>query len=106
MSSSEVSPCGSCRNLRFRGTYRLHLQGEINQQTDNMLAGALCRINHYMRKEVIEWDILHGGQERTRLQRCLFRVSPLLNVRSEVTWFRMWFPCYAEALGFEQPQQK
>jgi hypothetical protein len=33
----DMSPCGSCRNLRFRGTYRLYLQVESNQRTKNML---------------------------------------------------------------------
>jgi hypothetical protein len=28
----DVTPCGSCKNLRFRGTYRLHHQSERNQR--------------------------------------------------------------------------
>jgi hypothetical protein len=59
----DVSPRGSCMNRHFRGTYRLHLQGKNNQWTKNMLAIAsecstLWRINHYMRKEAIEWHTL------------------------------------------------
>jgi hypothetical protein len=27
----DVSPCGSCKNRRFGGTYRLYLQGKSNQ---------------------------------------------------------------------------
>jgi hypothetical protein len=26
----DVTPCGSCKNRYFRGTYRLHLQGDTN----------------------------------------------------------------------------
>jgi hypothetical protein len=33
--SLDVTPCGSCNNRRFRGTYRLHLQSENNQRTIN-----------------------------------------------------------------------
>jgi hypothetical protein len=48
-----VMLCGSCKNRRFRGLYRLHLQGGNNQQTRNALAATsnssmLQRINHYM----------------------------------------------------------
>jgi hypothetical protein len=51
----DVSPCGSCSNQRFGGTYRLHLHGENNQRTKNTLAIAsncstLQRINHSMKK--------------------------------------------------------
>jgi hypothetical protein len=50
----EVLLCGSCRNRCFGGMYRLHLQGENNQQTKNTLAIAsdcstLQRINHYVK---------------------------------------------------------
>jgi fatty acid desaturase len=31
----EVTPCGSCRNRRFVGTYRLHHHGDKNQRTRN-----------------------------------------------------------------------
>jgi hypothetical protein len=31
----EVMPCGSCKNRRFGGTYRLHHQGEKNQRAGN-----------------------------------------------------------------------
>jgi hypothetical protein len=27
----DVMPCGSCKNQHFRGTYRLHHQGDKNQ---------------------------------------------------------------------------
>jgi hypothetical protein len=30
-----VTPCGSCKNRRFGGTYRLHHQSEKNQQGRN-----------------------------------------------------------------------
>jgi hypothetical protein len=33
-----MSPCGSCKNRRFKGTYRLHLQCENNQSTRNTSA--------------------------------------------------------------------
>jgi hypothetical protein len=65
----DVTPCDSCKNRLFGGTYRLHLQGESNQRTKNTLAVAsecttLRIINNYMRTEAIKWDILHGGRER------------------------------------------
>jgi hypothetical protein len=31
-----VTPCGSCKNRRFRGTYRLHHQSDKNLQTTNV----------------------------------------------------------------------
>jgi hypothetical protein len=60
----DVSLCGSCRNRRFGGTYHFHFQGENNQRTKSTLAGAsncnaLRRINHYIKMEATEWDILH-----------------------------------------------
>jgi hypothetical protein len=37
-----------------------------------------------MRKEPIEWDILHGGRERTLLQQCLCRhVFPLPQIYTD-----------------------
>jgi hypothetical protein len=68
----DVSPCGSCKNRRFGGTYCLHPQGENNQRTKNTLAIAtkystLRRINHSMSKEAIEWDILHGRRKESCL---------------------------------------
>jgi hypothetical protein len=32
---SGVTPYGSCKNQRFGGTYRLHLQGDVNRQARN-----------------------------------------------------------------------
>jgi hypothetical protein len=77
----DVSPCGSCKNQRFGGTYRLHLQGENNRRTKNMLTVAsncsmLQRINHCVRREAVEWDILHGKCDRIFLQRCPIRLLP------------------------------
>jgi hypothetical protein len=34
----DVTPCGSCKNIRFRGTYRHHLQGEKLDELGTMLA--------------------------------------------------------------------
>jgi hypothetical protein len=31
----DVPPCGSSKNRQFGGTYRLHLQGEMNQRNKN-----------------------------------------------------------------------
>jgi hypothetical protein len=50
----DVFPCGSCKNRRFGGAYRLHPQDENNQRAKNTLAIAsecskLRRINHYMK---------------------------------------------------------
>jgi hypothetical protein len=42
----DVSPCGSCRNRRYRGTYRLHLEGENNQRTKKTLAISAVREMH------------------------------------------------------------
>jgi hypothetical protein len=39
----DVMPCGSCRNRRFGGTYRLHLPGEKNHLTKTTLAVASDR---------------------------------------------------------------
>jgi hypothetical protein len=33
----DVTPCGSCKNRRFRGTYCLHHQGDKNRWTRNVL---------------------------------------------------------------------
>jgi hypothetical protein len=30
-----VTPCGSCKNRRFGGTYRLHYQGDENRPARN-----------------------------------------------------------------------
>jgi hypothetical protein len=64
----DVTSCGSCKRRHFGGTYRLHLQSENNQRTRNSLSvvskcSTLRRIHSYIRKEVIEWDILHGGHD-------------------------------------------
>jgi hypothetical protein len=32
---SDVTRCGSCKNLRFGGTYRLHHQGDNNRRARN-----------------------------------------------------------------------
>jgi hypothetical protein len=31
----DVTPCGSCKERRFGGTYRLHHQGDMNQRARN-----------------------------------------------------------------------
>jgi hypothetical protein len=56
------------KNRLFGETYRLHFQGQDIQRTMNTLAVAcscstLRIINHYMRKEAIERDILNGGMK-------------------------------------------
>jgi hypothetical protein len=33
----DVTPCGSCNNRRFEGTYRLHHQGDKNQRPNSFL---------------------------------------------------------------------
>jgi hypothetical protein len=40
----DVTPCGSCKNRRFGGTYRLHHQGDKNQGARNVssVAGFSC----------------------------------------------------------------
>jgi hypothetical protein len=51
----DVTPRGSCKNRRFGGTYRVHLQTEKNQQARNKVSSStLRRIHHYIRKEGIE----------------------------------------------------
>jgi hypothetical protein len=37
--SRDVTPCGSRKNLRFAGKYRLHHQGEKNQRARNNVTG-------------------------------------------------------------------
>jgi hypothetical protein len=32
----DVTPCGSCKNQRLRGLYRLHYQGDKNWQARNV----------------------------------------------------------------------
>jgi hypothetical protein len=32
----DVTPCGYCKNRRFRGTYRLHHRGDKNRRTRNV----------------------------------------------------------------------
>jgi hypothetical protein len=32
----DVTPCGCCKNRRFRGTYRLHRQNDKNQRARNV----------------------------------------------------------------------
>jgi hypothetical protein len=61
----DVSPCGSCRNRCFRGTYRLYLQGENNQRNKNTLAiSTMQRIplvsTRTTRRHIPEGDILHS----------------------------------------------
>jgi hypothetical protein len=51
----DVSPCDSCRNMRFGRSYRPHLQGENNQRAKITIpiahdCSTLRRINHYMKK--------------------------------------------------------
>jgi hypothetical protein len=36
-------------------------------------------INHYMKMDAIEWDIPHGGHERTLLQQPVIALQPQLN---------------------------
>jgi hypothetical protein len=41
----DVTQCGSCKNRRFGGTYRLHHQGDKNRPTRNNVSSnvkALC----------------------------------------------------------------
>jgi hypothetical protein len=33
----EMTPCGSYKNRRFGGSYRLHLQGERDEQVQSLL---------------------------------------------------------------------
>jgi hypothetical protein len=35
----DVTPCGSCKNRRFGGTYRIHLQGRRNNASEEVLGG-------------------------------------------------------------------
>jgi hypothetical protein len=41
----DVTPCGSFKNRRFGGTYRLHRQGEENQRDRIALAELLVTAN-------------------------------------------------------------
>jgi hypothetical protein len=34
----DITPCVSCKNRRFGGTYRLHYQGEKNRRVRNTVA--------------------------------------------------------------------
>jgi hypothetical protein len=43
----DVMPCGSFKSQHFGGMYHLHLQGENNQQTRNMLAVAFTDYFHF-----------------------------------------------------------
>jgi hypothetical protein len=38
----DVSPCDSCKNQRFGGTYHLHLQGENNQRIKILAVASDC----------------------------------------------------------------
>jgi hypothetical protein len=40
----DVKPCGSCRNRRFGGTYRLHHQDEKNRRARNVSGNQLATI--------------------------------------------------------------
>jgi hypothetical protein len=62
----DVTLCGSCKSRLFGETYRFHPQGEKNTRTRNNVSSnsTLRRINRYMRKEAIKWDVLHDGWER------------------------------------------
>jgi hypothetical protein len=39
--SWDVMPCGSCKNRRFGGMYRLHHQGDKNWRTGNNVSSVL-----------------------------------------------------------------
>jgi hypothetical protein len=39
----DVTPCGSCNNLRFGGTYRLHYQDDKNRRERNLSSIAFLR---------------------------------------------------------------
>jgi hypothetical protein len=87
-----VTPCGSCKNRRFGGTY-LHLQGQNNQRTMGTLAitsncSTLRSVNNYMRKEAVGWDILCVGQEG-RLLVTVF-LSSRLSVTVELWWHNIY----------------
>jgi hypothetical protein len=38
----DVTPCGSCKNRRFGGTYHLHLHGDKNQRVRNNVSRSLA----------------------------------------------------------------
>jgi hypothetical protein len=42
-----VTLCGSCMNRRFGGTYRLHHQGEKNQQARNNVHTKFYQISYF-----------------------------------------------------------
>jgi hypothetical protein len=39
----DVTPCGSCKNRRLGGTYRLHHQGDKNRRGRNNVSGTSNR---------------------------------------------------------------
>jgi hypothetical protein len=40
----DVTQCGSCNNRRFRGTYRLHHQGDKNRGARNIGSNFPCNM--------------------------------------------------------------
>jgi hypothetical protein len=40
-----ATPCGSCKNRRFEGIYRLHYQGDMNQRARNSVLRLLITAN-------------------------------------------------------------
>jgi hypothetical protein len=57
----DISRCGSCKNRRFGGTYRLHHQGDKNGLTRNTVSGNYqpthATKKYYVRREELVWNI-------------------------------------------------
>jgi hypothetical protein len=56
----DVTPCDSCKNRRFGGTYGLNPQGEKNRRARNNVCNNQkskhAAKKYYVRKEALEWD--------------------------------------------------
>jgi hypothetical protein len=58
----DVTPCGSCDNGRFGGTYPSHFRAKTTLAVTSNCS-TLRRVNRYMRTEAIEWAVLHDERE-------------------------------------------
>jgi hypothetical protein len=52
-----VTPCGSCKNRRFGGTYRLHHQGERNHRASNNVSNN-CQLNYTVKKYIVPHSLI------------------------------------------------
>jgi cytidine deaminase len=61
----DVTPCGSCKNRRFGGTWRLHYQSDKNRGTRNNVVRFEFSTAVTMKSGVF-WDVMPCGSCKNR----------------------------------------